>query len=78
MALRTPLDVDTCQATHHGRGCFIGQREERGLRKQAAAYRDPGRPTAIAQYAIVANTDEPFGDHMEQLCGEANYVASEP
>jgi len=78
MALWTPLDVDACQATQHGRGGCIGQREERGLRKQAAAYRDPGRTTAIAQYAIVANTDEPFGDHMEQLCGEANYVASEP
>ena len=44
----------------------IGQRGERGLRKQAAAYRDPGRTTAIAQHPIVANADEPFGDHMEQ------------
>ena len=78
MALRTTLDVDARQATHHGRGGFMGQRAERGLGKQAAACRDAGCTTAIAQDAIVANADEPFGDHVEQLCGEANYVAREP
>jgi predicted ATPase len=37
------------QATHHGRGGCMGQRGERGLRTQAAAWRDPGRTPAMAR-----------------------------
>ena len=48
MALGTTLDVDTREALHHGRGGVTGPRGERGLRKQAATCRDPGRTTAIA------------------------------
>ena len=61
VALRTALNVDAREATHHRRGGFPRQHGGRGLRQQAAACRQLGSPTAIAYHPVMANAQKPGG-----------------
>ena len=61
VALRTALDVDACEASHHGRRGFPGQHGQRELREEAATHCQFRAPTTIAYYPLVTNAHEPGG-----------------
>ncbi len=58
VALRTALDVDACEASHHGRRGFPGQHGQRELREEAATHCQFRAPTTIAYYPLVTNAHE--------------------
>ena len=75
--VRALLDINAGQPLHQ-RGCRYWWRRGRHLHVQdGAAEPQPLGTIAIAQYPIMPHADETRGEHMEQLCGEANYVAGE-
>ena len=65
VALRTPLNVNPCEATHHRCG-GCGGWWEGGRRRQEPPDVDLRGATAIAQHPIVAKAHEPCGEDMEQ------------
>jgi hypothetical protein len=75
--MRALLDIDAGQALHERRGRLGRLRgRQRELQDGPTAPETRG-PVPIAQHPVMANTNEACWEHMEQLCGEANYVARE-
>jgi hypothetical protein len=71
VALWAARNVDARQATHHRRGGFPGQHGGRGLRQQAPAYRQLGRPTAVASHPVMAHAQKPGGYNVSQEPSDA-------
>ncbi len=76
-APRASSDIEACELEHDLLGGFFG--DGRGIRIESQELAAPGERLfrVVGEIAEVANTHEPFGQHMKQLCGEANYVARE-
>ena len=73
--LGTLLHVGAREALHQGMGRLQGTRPGRWDVEHTTAGGQGLGTAPIAEQAVMAQALEAAGEHMEQLCGEVNYVA---
>ena len=76
--MRTLLDIDAGQALQEHWRRFDGLEGWRRQLQDGPTALETLAAVPVAQHAVMAHADEARRQHMQQLCGEANYVARAP